>query len=123
MSAVTIQQMAERVTVLMEQKLRINGRGLHEKLRKGGRMLPRRVRSAAEQLADAAERSQNPKLLLQIDEAAVVVAYDLCSRHLSQIDVGHRRMTAILGTASSMVISLIVVAMLVTGVLYWRGYL
>ena len=123
MSAVTIQQMAERITTLMEQRLRLKGKDLHEKLRKGGRKLPRRVRAAAEQLADAAQRSQNPKLLLQIDEAAVVAAYDVCSKHLSKIDAGYLRTSSILRTASSMVISLLVVVALAIAVLYWRGYL
>lgn len=124
MSAVTIQQMAERITALMEQRLRIKGKDLHEKLRRGGgRLLPRKVRVAAVQLADAAERSQNPKLLLQIDETAVVEAYDICSKYLSKIDAGHRRTTGVLRTASSIVISLAVVVVLAMAVLYWRGYL
>ena len=123
MSAVTIQQMAERVTSLMEERLRIKGTGLREKLRKGGRLLPRKVRAAGERLADAAERSKNPKLLLQIDEAAVVAAYDMCSKHLVKIDPAHRRMTGILGTASSLAAILIFVGLIVMGVLYWRGYL
>jgi hypothetical protein len=123
MSAVTIQQMAERVTTMMEERLRIKGVGLREKLRTGGRFLPRRVRAAATQLADAAEQSRNPKLLLQIDEPAVAAAYDVCSKHLSKIDASHRRMTGLLGTASSMVGSLLVVGLIVIGVLYWRGYL
>ena len=123
MSAVTIQQMAERITTLMEQRLRLKGKDLREKLRKGGRLLPRRVRAAAEQLADAAEQSQNPKLLLQIDEAAVAAAYDICSKHLSKLDAGFLRTTFMLRTASSIVISLLVVIGLAIAVLFWRGYL
>lgn len=123
MSAVTIQQMAERIDGLMEERLRIKGKGLREKLRKGGRLLPSRVRTAAEQLADAAERSQNPKLLLQIDEANVGAAYDVCSKHLTKIDAGQRRMTGMLRLASSIAASLLVVALIMTAVLYWRGYL
>ena len=123
MSAVTIQQMAERVTAMMEDRLRIRGVGLREKLRKGGRLLPRRVRAAAEQLADAAERSRNPKLLLQIDETAVAAAYDICSRHLGKIDVGQQKLTSVLRTASSMAGSLLVVGFIVIGVLYWRGFI
>ena len=115
--------MAERITALMEQRLRLKGKDLREKLRKGGRLLPRRVRAAAEQLADAAERSQNPKLLLQIDEPAVVAAYDICSKHLSKIDAGHRRTSSVLRTASSVVISLFMVVVLAIAVLHWRGYL
>lgn len=123
MSAVTIQQMAERVAALLEERLSIKGKGLPEKLRKGGRLLPRKVRLSAEALADAATRSQNPKLLLQIDEAAVVNAYDVCSKHLAKIDAADRRLGSVLRTASSMVISLMVVALIAVGVLYWRGYL
>ena len=123
MSAVTIQQMAERVAALLEERLSIKGKGLPEKLRKGGRLLPRKVRLSAESLADAATRSQNPKLLLQIDEAAVVNAYDVCSKHLAKIDAADRRLGSVLRTASSMVISLMVVALIAVGVLYWRGYL
>lgn len=123
MSAVTIQQMADQVANLLEERLHIKGKGLTEKLRKGGRLLPRKVRVAAEQLADAATRSQNPKLLLQINEAAVAGAYDICSKHLGKIDVADRRIGKVLRTASSMVISLTVVAAIVIGVLFWRGYI
>ncbi len=123
MSAVTIQQMAERIAALMEERLNIKGKGLAEKLRKGGRLLPRKVRLAAEELAAAATRSQNPKLLLQINEAAVTAAYDTCSKHLTKIDVAHRRMSRILQSASSLVISLMMVVLIVVGVLFWRGYL
>ena len=123
MRAVTIQQLAERIAALMEQRLRLKGKDLREKLRKGGRLLPRRVRAAAETLADAAERSQNPKLLLQIDETAVVAAYDVCSKHLGKIDPKYRRTSNALRTASSIAGSLLVVGLIVIGVLYWRGYL
>ena len=123
MSAVTIQQMAERVTSLMEERLRVKGTGLHEKLRKGGRLLPRKFRIAADRLADASEMSKNPKLLMRIDEAAVVEAYDICSKHLTKIDAAHRRMTGILGTASSLAATLLFVGLIVMGVLYWRGYI
>ena len=123
MSAVTIQQMAERIAALLEERLSIKGKGLPEKLRKGGRLLPRRVRGAAATLAEAATRSQNPKLLLQINEAEVTAAYDICSKHLTKIDVAYRRMSGVLRSASSLVISLMVVALIVVGVLFWRGYL
>lgn len=123
MSAVTIQQMADRVANLLEERLNLKGKSLAEKLRRGGRLLPRKVRVAAEQLADAATRSQNPKLLLQIDEAAVTDAYGVCSKHLSKIDAFDRRLGTVLRTASSMVISLMVVGAILIGVLFWRGYL
>ncbi|MDT8854267.1 hypothetical protein RNZ50_04280 [Paracoccaceae bacterium Fryx2] len=119
MGAVTIQQMADRVSALMEERLRVKGRGLGEKVRRGGRLLPRRVRTAAEGLAQSAHMAQNPKLLLQIDEEQVAEAYDICVRHLGSVN----RYGVLLGMASSATASLMAVAALVIGVLLWRGFL
>ncbi len=48
MGVVTITQMADRVSSLMEERLGARGRTLEEKLRSAGRKLPRKVRDAAE---------------------------------------------------------------------------
>ena len=85
MSAVTIQQMADRVAGLMEERLRVRGAGLTEKLRKGGRLLPRKVQAQAQILAQAATMAQNPKLLMQLDQGAVAQAYDVCVKHLGKV--------------------------------------
>lgn len=122
MGAVTIQQMADRVAALMEERLRMRGVGLTEKLRKGRRVLPRRVRAAADQLAAAAAMAQNPKLLLQVDEAMVAQNYDICIKHLSGMNAWARRRGAMAGVAGSIAFSLLVVAALVVAVLVWRGY-
>lgn len=87
MSAVTIQQMADRIAGMMGQKLRIPGKDLPTKLRKGKRLLPRKVRQAAQDLANAAERAKNPKLLVHIDMGKVASDYDLCSQHLASVTV------------------------------------
>jgi hypothetical protein len=123
MGAVTIQQMADRVAGLLEQRLGVRGNGLAEKLKKGGRRLPRKVRGAADYLAEAAHMSQNPKLLLQVDENRVAEAYDICLKHLGGIDRGAARSGLWSGIWSSILLSLLAVALLVAGVLVWRGYL
>ena len=123
MGAVTIQQMADRVAELMELRLRARGSGLAEKLARGGRALPRRVRAAAGTLAEAAQMAQNPKLLVQIDEAQVAAAYDICLHYLGPLGRGARRKGAALDALATMAFSLVVVAALVIGVLVWRGYL
>ncbi|MDZ4094806.1 MAG: hypothetical protein U1D35_07840 [Paracoccaceae bacterium] len=123
MGAVTIQQMADRVAALMEQRLHVKGGGLGEKLQNGGRRLPRRVRTAATQLAGFAQMAQNPKLLLQVDEGQVARAYDICLRHLGAIGKWDRRRAMLMGMLTSVMGSLLVAALLVAGVLYWRGYL
>ncbi len=122
MSAITIQQMADRVAGLMEERLGVRGRGLDEKLRKGGRLLPRAVRAKAMVLAGLAAQAQNPKLLTQINMEDVAGAYDTCVKYLGTINPGGRRTGILLGMASSIAFSLLVVAVLVIGVLVWRGY-
>ncbi len=122
MSAITIQQMADRVAALMEERLRLRGTGLEAKLRKGRRLLPRKVRGAADILVQAAKMAQNPKLLLQIDHEAVASAYDICVRHLGAINQAERRMTAVVGVAGSIAFSVLVVGVLLLAVLHWRGF-
>lgn len=122
MSAVTIQQMADRVAALLEERLRVKGRGLAGKMRKAGRRLPRQVRDAAEVLAKAQMMSQSPRLLLQIDDETVALAYDVCLKHLNGIDPRARRRGAILDVTASIAFSLLVVAGLVLAVLFWRGF-
>jgi hypothetical protein len=121
MTGVPIQRMADRVAELMEQRLRIRGAGLAEKLRRGGRLLPRKVRAAAQVLAEAAEMAQNPKLLMQVDQEATAEAYDICLRHLGGVDRKARRNGAVLNVAASVAFSILVVAVLVIGILIWRG--
>ena len=123
MSAVTIQQMADRVAGLLEERLRMRGVSLAEKLARGGRLLPRKVRTAAEFLARAATMAQNAKLLMQIDNAAVADAYDICLRHLGGVDAADRRRGMIVSVAASIAFSVLAVALLLGAVLYWRGFI
>jgi hypothetical protein len=123
MSAVTIQQMADRVASLLEERLNAGGGSFADKLRKAGRQLPRRVREAAEVLAQAGIAAQNPKLLRRIDEEKVAAAYDVCVRHLGGVNAGDRRRGRVLGVAASIAFSLLVVALLLLAVLRWRGFL
>lgn len=122
MGAVTIQQMADRVAALMEERLGIKGQGLAEKLRKGGHALPRKVRDAADHLAESAHMSQSPKLMLQVNEETVAEAYDVCVKHL-----GSRRRSRGGGFLGNLAVavgfSVLAAAVLVVGVLYLRGYL
>jgi hypothetical protein len=121
MGAASIQQMADRVAGLMEERLHLGGSGLSAKLAKAGRSLPRKVREAGERLARAAMMAQNPKLLVQINDEQVAEDYDLCLRHLLAVSVWDRRKGKILGATVSLLGILLVVGALMLGVLYWRG--
>lgn len=121
MSAVTITQMADRVSALIEERLGVRGRSLADKERRAGRRLPRRVREAVSVLAEAAEMAQVPKLQVRVDESRVAEAYDICLRHLGGLNRGERRKTVLVGMAASAAFGVLVVALLVIAVVYWRG--
>lgn len=122
MSMVAIQQMADRVAQLLQEKLRLGGRDLAAKLRRGKRLLPRKVRDAAERLATAAEKSRNPKLMGQVDMGQVADAYDVCVRHLAGIDPAERRRGTMLGMVESVGIGVLIFGAVVGGVMLWVGY-
>ena len=121
MSAVTIIQMADRVSALLEERLSVRGRTLGDKVRKAGRRLPRKVREAASYLAKAAEMAQNPKLLVRVDESDVAAAYDICLRHLGSLGPHRRWLDGTVAVAASVAVSLLLVALLVIGLMRWRG--
>jgi hypothetical protein len=123
MSAVAIQQMADRVAGLLEERLSVGGRDLSAKLRRSGRTLPKKVREAAQVLAIAAEKSKNPKLLGQIDMGEVADAYDTCVRHLTTIDPAGRRRDTIAGMVGSIMFGVLALILAIIALLAWRGYL
>jgi hypothetical protein len=123
MGAVSIQQMAERVSGLLTERMHVKGQDLEDKVHRAGRRLPRKVRHAAQELATAAENSYNPKLLLQINEEDVAENYDICQKYLGGLNKGHKLRGVLLGLSTSILFSLVVVAGLFVAVLVWRGFL
>lgn len=123
MSAVTVLQMTDRVSAMLEERMGLRGSSLSDKLRKAGRRLPRKVRDALSLLSEAEEMAQNPKLLVRVDETRVAEAYDLCLRHLGKINRGKRLKSTVLNIAASAAFAILVLAVLVIGFLYWRGLL
>lgn len=122
MSKVTIQQMADRVATLIEERLKIYGNNLESRLQRAGNRLPRDVREAGEVLVSATMMAQNPKLLMQIDDEAVAKAYDTCVRHLKSVNLGKRRRDMLLDAGARIAFALLVVGVVLVAVLHWRGY-
>ena len=123
MSAISIQQMADRIASLMQERLGARGTGLEARLAARGRALPRKVRQSAEALAKAAAMAQNPKLLLQIDHGAVARDYDICLRHLMAVKPRSGFWSGMVSVAASIAVSMLVVAVVVIALLRWRGFL
>jgi hypothetical protein len=122
MSAVTIQQMADRVAQLLEERLGLGGKGLSAKLKRAGRVLPRKVRDAGKRLAAAAQKAQNPKLLGQIDMGDVTDAYDICLKHLVAIDPVGRKRDLFAGMIGSVGFGVLALIIAILALLAWRGY-
>ncbi len=123
MSKTTIQQMADRVSDLLALRLNVSGPTLEARVKRAGNTLPRPVRDAAEALVQATEMAQSPKLLMQIDPEAVAIAYDICVKHLNTVNQSERRRGLALDIAARIAFALLTVAVLVIGVLRWRGFI
>ncbi len=121
MSAVTVQQMAQRVNGLLEDRLRARGDGLEAKLHHAGRLLPRQVRQAAGRLAVAEAKSMVPKLLLQVNEGAVARDYDTCVRHLTALTRSNGMMAGLVRVAASVAVGLLVLALVAGGFVWAQG--
>ncbi|MDX5358489.1 MAG: hypothetical protein LPK12_12225 [Rhodobacterales bacterium] len=123
MGVTTVQQMADRVAELMEQRLKVGGTGLAAKLKRGGRRLPRKVRREAEYLAGVSELAQHPKVQMMLDDARIAQAYDTCIRYLNPIGARDRLIGGLLGVTGSIAFALLVVGGGLIAVLVWRGFL
>ena len=123
MSRVTVQQMADRVSQLLEERLHVRGATLEQRLRSAGRRLPRRVREAGDALATATQMLGNAKLMYQVDDETVAFAYDVCVRHLTTVNPSAARRGLVLDIAARIAFAMLVVAVLLVAVLYWRGYI
>ncbi len=121
MTAAAIQQMADRVARLLEERLGLGGRDLPTRLKRAGRRLPRKVRESGQLLATAAEWAQHPKLLGRIDMGEVSKAYDICLRHLMAVDRARRRRDLVAGMIASVGFGVLTLLLVLFGILVWRG--
>lgn len=117
----SVQQMADHVSELLEDRLKIRGGTLADKLRRGGRVLPLRVRRAAAELALAADQSHYPKLAMRVDHDRVRRAYRRCLHHLRPIGAGQRRMGYLVTLAARSGAAVLAALAIVIGMLVWRG--
>lgn len=123
MGAVSIQQMADRVAALMEDRLGLRGDGLAAKTARARRILPRRLHEAATRLAEAAHMSQNPRLLLQVDREKVAADYDALVRHLGGLSRWDRRRAWAVQAAGSVGMALLAAGAVAAALMWWRGLL
>lgn len=118
-----LDERADRLAKLIEEKLNVRGQGLAAKLGRGGRKLPRAVREAGEHLLLAQRMEANPKLARQVDYSRIEAACDVAERTLARIDPFERRKTIAINWLAGNAFNLIVVAALALGLIAWRGLL
>lgn len=111
MSRTTITQMADRVSALFQERLKVAGT-LEAQVARARKRLPKPVFAAGEALAEAVKLSSNPKFLPRIDEEAVAIAYDTLVRHLNGIGRSERRKGMVLDIAARIAFALLVVGAL-----------
>ncbi len=119
----SVQQKAQQVSALLEERLQLRGRSLSVQARRGRRFLSRHLRREADYLSRAADLAQNPKLMRMIDEGRVNRAHAQLVDFLEAIDPADRRKGAVLSLLGSLSINLIAVFVLFIAVLVWRGIL
>jgi len=123
MEKVVVEQLVERVFVLLREKLGVRGGSLEARVRRAGRMLPRHVRLAARELVNADQMAQEPKMLLRLDPSRVSAAYSTCSNYLEGIDEKALKSKAVFGFAATLIVQLLVIGGVALAVMRWRGFL
>ncbi|MCI2395211.1 hypothetical protein [Aliiroseovarius sediminis] len=111
----------ERLSQLLERRLDVRGADFETKLRRAGRLLPRHLRRDGAALVEAMHLSSHPKLGRQIDAQRLAKSADALEHYLHQVDPWDRRRAVLISVASSVLFSLLVVALLVAGMIAWRG--
>ena len=122
MTTLTIEQMAESLSALLAQRLRVSGPTLEVRVNRASARLPRAVRRAARQLVAAQQIAQSPKLRAQLDPDALGHAYHMCSAYLRNLNRVQRRRTVILDTAGRIAFALLMGIVVWVSVLHWRGF-
>jgi hypothetical protein len=106
---------------LLKAGLGLRGDDLAAQLRRGGRLLPRRVRAAAGRLAAAEAMLGAPKLARQLDTAALGRDAKLCIAHLTPL-VQRRARHGFWLRAGSWAALVVVICAAVVYALWWlRG--
>lgn len=106
---------------MLKAGLGLRGADLAEQLRRGGRLLPRRVRAAAGRLAAAEAMLQQPKLAKQLDGASLSRDAKLCTAHLTPLVQRRVRHGFWLRAASWAALTVVICAAVIYGLWWLRG--
>ncbi|KUJ77012.1 hypothetical protein AVO45_11070 [Ruegeria marisrubri] len=117
----TIQEQIAATIALLRTKLGVRGKTLAASLRRAKHLLPRRVYTQAMKLAQAEQMMRHPKLRLTLDTPQLTYAAQEVQAHLHAIDLADRRWGAFLGVLAGIAANMLMLAVLVFILLWWRG--
>lgn len=115
--------MAGRVRLLMQRRLGARGATLAEAVASRGARLPRKLRPAADALADAAATAPAPRLARQADLVALRGYEAELTRYLKPLGRRARFVGSARNVLAAIVLGLIVLAALTIWLLVRRGFL
>ena len=110
-----------RLVGLMDKHLGTRGKSFEQSLRRAGRQLPRGLRAKGRMLIEAETYAAHPKLMRQVDMAAVDSAVRDFETFLSGIDRAEARKTRALNMAARLAFQFLVIAVALLVFLRWRG--
>ncbi|WP_236951343.1 hypothetical protein [Ketogulonicigenium robustum] len=107
----------EEIRQLMREKHGLRGASLQRQLQRGGRLLPRAIRTEAWYLAQVSELAKNPKLLKMVDFDHANRAVALVRDHLESINPLDRLWGRVLGFLGTMALAVLAILALL---ILWR---
>ncbi len=121
MTAETLQNQADEISMLMAKKLRVKGASLERQVQKAGRRLPKKLKRDVENLLEAQALMGNPKLERMVDVVAISEGSGRVIGHLQTLEPWERFKDRWLGILGAISLALIVTFILVVYVLWKRG--
>ena len=116
-----LQSQADRITKLLDEKLRLRGRTLEAQAQKAGRRLPRRLRQDLALLVETIGLAGHPKLAQRADYKAATEAGDRLIAHLEQINRWELFKDRWLGVLGAISAGLILIFIVVVYIMVQRG--
>ncbi|WP_299724801.1 hypothetical protein [uncultured Tateyamaria sp.] len=117
----SIKKHSARIQSALTGAFGVRAKSLSSALRKTGRRLPKRLHAQARLIVDAEGLGGNPRLLRQVDGAALAQAEDAVVRWLDTIDRADRRKGFWIWVGAMIGFNLLLIVAAVVVWMWWTG--
>ncbi|WP_299655951.1 hypothetical protein [uncultured Tateyamaria sp.] len=118
----SIQTRADRIQAALRAAFGVRGKSLDAALSRTGRRMPKRVHADARKIVAAQSYGGHPKLMRQVDPAALSAAEDRVLTFLDGIDRADRRKGLWLGIGAAVAFNVLLVLTAVVVWMWWSGH-